>query len=50
MRTSPFLEQIAREAWVRGVRDTLTDYIGGRLGTAIPKDVSKRLASEQDPE
>jgi hypothetical protein len=48
--TSPYLEEVAREAQVRAARETLADYIGGRLGTAIPKDITKRLDSEPDIE
>ena len=49
-RLSPFLEEVARAAEVQEVRATLADVIGGRLGMAIPKDITKRLESEPDRE
>jgi hypothetical protein len=46
--TSPFLEGVAREAEGRRGRQMLTATIVARLGTAIPKDITKRISSEQD--
>ena len=48
MKTSPFLDEIAREAQGRGGRQMVTAMICARLGTSIPEDIRKRITSEKD--
>ena len=48
MKTSAFLEEIAREGEARGSKRILVNLIGGRLGPKIPADILSRIEGEQD--
>ncbi len=52
MKTSPFLDEIAREATQandgRRGRQMVMAMISARLGASIPEDIRKRITTEQD--
>ena len=48
VKTSPYLDEIAREVRVQTRKEMLIEVIGGHLGQEIPHDILSRIEHEQD--